>query len=163
MKLAILFVISLYVGLPSVVFLPMLTGNSIGSLVLCWLLWILIFLAAAVFVYLTGILCSVKAVRSDSETAAKMWKTMKLAAVPIYVLNFLFFISFGVMMLPGTVILGFVSGFICCSSIVLSGIAGITAIRKKASDGEKGINKIHYGLQVIPVLDVISTLILIRK
>lgn len=162
MKLAILFVISLYIGIPSVALMPVLVGNHIESTVLVWIILSVLFLAVTVFMFASGIACIIKAMNSDTESAARMWRTMKLSAIPIYVLNFLFFALFGVMMFPATVVMGFASGFFCCSSIVLSGITGITVIKKKLSDGVN-INKTHCILQVIPVPDIISTLILIRK
>lgn len=162
MKLAILFVISLYIGLPSIVLLPILIGNSVLSIALVWLCLILIFLAAAAFIYISGILSCVKVANSDVKSAVKMWRIMKLATVPIYVANFLFITTFGMVMFPATVIIGFASAFLCCSAIVLSGITGTAAIRKSASENEN-ISMIHYVLQFIPVLDVTDTLILLRK
>lgn len=162
MKRAVLFVVSLYIGLPAVILPPMFLADKIDSFILFWMIMVLIFLAAAAFVYLTGIMCAAEASGGDSKNAAKMWQTMKLASVPIYVLNFLFFALFGIMMFPGTVITGFVSGFLCCSGVVLSGITGVTAIRKISAEG-KIINSVHYVLQFIPVLDVVSTLLLIIK
>lgn len=162
MKLAILFVISLYVGIPSVALMPVLVGGNIESLALVWIIITAVFLAVTGFMFASGIACVIKTSNSDTRTAVRIWRIMKLASVPIYVINFLFFLLFGVMMFPGTVIIGFASGFFCCSGIVLSGIAGIIAIKEKTSDGVK-IGKIHYGLQIIPVFDVVSTLILIRK
>lgn len=160
MKLAILFIISLYIGIPSIALMPILIGNLVESAVLCWVILSAVFLAVTGFMFASGILSVIKAVNSDTKSAVRMWRTIKLAAVPIYVLNFIFFALFGVMMFPTTVIMGFASGFFCCSGIVLSGITGITAIKKAESDN---ISKIHYALQLIPVLDVISTLIIAAK
>lgn len=166
MSSAVFFIIVLYFGLPAVAVSPILIYNfissAVDSLLLFWLIIATLYLAVFALTVLSGLICIIKTQKSDSRHGLKIWRVQKLAAIPIYVLNFLFFCLFGVMMFPGTVITGLVSGCLCFLSVVLSGVTGIINI-KRNNPAKTEIGKIHYVLQLIPVLDVISTLVLIIK
>lgn len=165
MNSAIFFVIVLYVGLPTVALAPLLIYNLMdgtASMLIFWLIVAALYLTVFALTVLSGALCIIKTQKTDGKQSLKIWRTQKLAAVPIYVINFLFFCLFGLMMFPGTVITGFVSAFMCFLSVVLSGVTGIINI-KRNSLAQTDIGKIHYALQFIPVLDVISTFVLLIK
>lgn len=166
MSSAVFFIIVLYFGLPAVAVSPILIYNfissAVDSLLIFWLIIAALYLTVFALTVLSGSMCIIETQKTYGKQGLKIWRTQKLAAIPIYVLNFLFFCLFGVMMFPGTVITGLVSGCLCFLSVVLSGVTGIINIKRNIS-AKTDIGKIHYALQLIPVLDVISTLVLMIK
>ncbi len=166
MNSAVFFVISLYIGIPAITLLPMMLHDLISSISDSALLYLLamVVLFSAVFwlIVVSGLQCIRKAKSFNTHQSVKIWKIMKLAPVPVYVVNYLYFMTFGIMIFPASVPLGFASWVFCLLSVLLSGAAGIICFGKIGSVQVK-ISKIHYALQLLPVLDVISTLILIAR
>lgn len=99
----------------------------------------------------------------------KSWKLLKIGSIPFYILNFIYsFIvwfclvgaSRGIM-----IILVPIPIIITYSFIIQSGCIGAFYIRRlrKNPDIVINVNAIHYLLQFISILDIISTMILLHK
>lgn len=97
------------------------------------------------------------------------WKLLKLRSVPFYILNFLysFIIWFVLIGASRGILVLFVSipVFFTCSMIVQSGIFGVCVVRylSRLPGYEKRLAWIHYILQLISVLDLISTILILKK
>ena len=108
--------------------------------------------------------------KSESEALEKSWILLKIKTIPFYVLNFIYGLAYTVTLIGASrgmvVLLIFpllIPIWYTCAFIVQSGFFGaanVAMLRKKYGDN---ISLIHYVLQFIPVLDVLSTIILKSK
>ncbi len=104
--------------------------------------------------------------RGRTERLLSAWRTLKLGTVPFYVLNFLWSVlvwgavtaaSRGVFLL-----LAPVPVVITCLPVVQSGVTGWLSIRSLREEGRE-LSVVHSVCQFVPVLDVIDTLVLLRR
>ena len=104
--------------------------------------------------------------RNDMARLRSAWRTLKLGAVPFYILNFLWSVlawgaltaaSRGVFLLLVPIPIG-----LTWLMIVQSGVTGWLAIRCLRESGEDAAI-LHSVCQFLPVLDVLSTLLLLRR
>lgn len=134
---------------------------------------VLFYFTMILAVQITGWVCvgmAANAYRLNrTECLRSSWKLLKLYGIPFYVLNFLYsffawFILIGasrgimIILVPIPII-------ITCLMILQSGCVGIYYImhlRKTSDDGSKP-SGIHYLLQLLGVLDVISTIFLLHR
>lgn len=141
-------------------------------------IWATIFLIALVIsfvaVQIVGCLSAATAVKmyikSEYNPLKKSWLLLKLKTIPFYILNFIYDLAYIVVIIGasrGLAVMAVIPILLpiwyTCAFIVQSGFFGaanIATFRKKHGDK---ISLIHYFLQFIPVLDVFSTIILIRK
>lgn len=120
--------------------------------------------------------CAVGAYLQNKAAALKRgWKLLKLSSIPFYVVNFIYstfiwFLLIGasrgifLLLLP-------IPFCITCLMVFQGGCVGICHImllrrqRKEDSSGKISAapSAIHYLLQLIPVLDIISTIILLHR
>ncbi len=105
----------------------------------------------------------------DYEKLIQGWKLLKFWSVPFYILNFIF--SFVVWFVLIGASRGILFLFVpipilfTCSMIVQSGIFGICVVRylRRPADSERKPAWIHYILQLISVLDLASTVLILKK
>jgi len=173
-KSAKVFLAGMYVHLFLSVLIPVIvlffckdSWNVLGIGVL------LFYLAMISTVHIAGWVCVVRAVNAYHHNQADRlrsgWRLLKLYAIPFYVLNFLYsFLVWFVLIGASRGIMALlvpIPIIITCSMIFQSGCVGICYImhlRDTAENGSKP-SKIHYLLQILGVLDVISTVFLLCR
>lgn len=107
--------------------------------------------------------------RQDLQGLWSAWRLLKLWSIPFFVLNFLYSVlawfiivaaSRGIffMLLPIPIA-------ITCTLILQTGCVGCVAVKtlRSRSGPERRPDRVHYLLQLLPVADVISTLVLLRR
>ena len=160
---AIIFVITIYLTISITAVFPVLIKNffTIDSIVIFIIICILLLTAAFSGLILTGIRCAIKSAKRD-DIIEKAHIFVKLAPVPLFVINFIFLALFFPTLFPAIVFIIPVNGLMCCTAIAMSGLTGFRAFRKAEKEGVIA-KKYLLIFQFIPVLDVISTIILINK
>ncbi len=134
------------------------------------LVFYLVMIAA---VHLAGWICVAMAVianRKDQEGGLlRGWKLLKLGAIPFHLLNFLYsFLAWFVLIGASRgilILLVPIPVFITCILIIQSGIVGICYLKcrfKKQNDAERP-SGIHCVMQLLPVFDIISTVVILKK
>ena len=107
--------------------------------------------------------------RGEYEKIRSGWRLLKYASIPFYILNFIYsaavwFVligaSRGIMLIFVPIPIG-----ITCTMIFQSGCIGWCYIRffNRQREESKKLSWVHYVLQVVAVLDVVSTLLIARK
>ena len=131
-------------------------------------------LISFVAVQVVGWISAVTAVKmhfnSEHKALKKSWELLKLKTIPFYIFNFIYGIMYIILIIGasrGLAVMAVIPVLLpiwyTCSFIVQSGffgVANIITIRKKYGDH---ISVIHYVLQVLPILDVISTIAVLKK
>lgn len=174
MKSAKLYLLGLYlhlllsIGIPAGIFYFCSDGwNAFG-------IGLLLFYLTMIFAtLLTGCVCTVMSViayrKKEAEKLKTSWKLLKINTIPFYLLNFIysFFIWFILVGASRGIMIIFVPIPILITglTIIPGGVIGICLIRLLRSQSENPIKpaKIHYFLQMIFILDIISTIILLKK
>ena len=173
MKTAKLFLAGMYIHLVLSVAAP------IGILYLGWggagwgrsnSMLLLVYLLAIGMVQLLGWISVGAAVsayrRNDMACLLSGWRTLKLEAIPFYILNFLWSVlawgaiaaaSRGIFLLLVPIPIG-----ITWLMVIQSGFTGWLYIRCLRESGEDAA-VLHSVCQFLPVLDVLSTLLLLRR
>ena len=173
MKTAKLFLAGMYIHLVLSVAAP------IGILYLGWggagwgrsnSMLLLVYLLAIGMVQLLGWISVGAAVsayrRNDMACLLSGWRTLKLGAIPFYILNFLWSVlawgaiaaaSWGIFLLLVPIPIG-----ITWLMVIQSGFTGWLYIRCLRESGEDAA-VLHSVCQFLPVLDVLSTLLLLRR
>lgn len=173
MKTAKLFLAGMYIHLVLSVAAP------IGILYLGWggagwgrsnSMLLLVYLLAIGMVQLLGWISVGAAVsayrRNDMACLLSGWRTLKLGAIPFYILNFLWSVlawgaiaaaSRGIFLLLVPIPIG-----ITWLMVIQSGFTGWLYIRFLRESGEDAA-VLHSVCQFLPVLDVLSTLLLLRR
>lgn len=163
MKLARAYLIFLYLTLIGSIVFPMIVTPLLSDTATGALSTFKIVLIASVYIILwiitviLEIISIIKGLR-DKSKIIKLWKRLKLGAIPFYVINFIIIITFSTAFFPISIISDVLNCIMCIVMIIISGIAGVASVK---NSGFK--SKAHYILQFIPVLDVISTLIINKK
>lgn len=106
----------------------------------------------------------------DAEEMKKSWFLLKIKTIPFYILNFIYGLAYGVMLIGASrgmiwfVILPIIIPiWHTCSFIVQSGFYGVANILMLRKNNKKDISVIHYILQFIPVFDVFDTIVIREK
>lgn len=145
-------------------------GNATGAgLVVFYLLVFYLLMIAAV--QIAGWVCVAVGVvayrRNNAAELRQSWKLLKLWSIPFYVLNFLWsFLVWFVLVGASRGILFLlvpIPVIITCLMIVQSGCVGICYImllRKRYGNQPSGI---HYVLQLLSVVDIISTITILKS
>lgn len=134
---------------------------------------LLFYLAMIAVVQIVGWICVGCAAaayrRNRADQLRQGWKLLKLWSIPFYMLNFLYSLfawfilvgaSRGILFLLIPIPIA-----ITCLMIVQSGCVGICYImylRKQPENGGKPFG-MHYVFQLLSVLDIISTIVILRK
>ena len=94
------------------------------------------------------------------------WRTLKLWSVPFYILNFLWsFLVWGAITAASRGVLLILTPIPVCVTwlmVMQSGVTGWLAIRNLRETGTD-VSVLHSVCQFLPVLDVLSTLLLLRR
>ena len=109
-------------------------------------------------------------IKSEYDSLKKSWLLLKLKTIPFYILNFIYGVIYVIVLIGasrGLAVMAVIPILLpiwyTCAFIVQSGFFGganVASLRKKYCDS---ISLIHYVLQFIPVLDVLGTVILLKK
>ncbi len=102
---------------------------------------------------------------NDTENLTKMWLSLKLFNVPVFILNFFFCVitfSFGFMLFPLNIISTITNVIYVFMCVILTESVGCFAINALKKAGRK-IHSACYVFQFIPFWDVICTLIIKGK
>lgn len=141
-------------------------GNILDFLLILYLFSaVLVQIAGIVSVVAAGIACQ----EGKCEQLQKGWKTLKLYSIPFYVFNFIFSLLLYIALVTaagGLFILLPIPILFTCGLIAESGVWGIfyvKSLRRYWEEGVKLPSRIHFLFQMLPALDVISTLILLNK
>lgn len=177
MKLVKTFFVMLYVqlvlqyGIIPVMFLGM---DDTGEFKIWTHFYFAVVLISFVAVQVVGCISAVSAVKmhlnSEHEVLKESWLLLKLKTIPFYILNFIYGLAYIIGIIGasrGLVVMAVIPILIpiwyTCAFIVQSGFFGaanVAFLRKEYGDR---ISAIHYVLQFVPVLDVVSTLIVRKK
>lgn len=130
-------------------------------------------------VHLTGWISAgmaVSAYRSGEwEMLIKGWKLLKLSSIPFYILNFIYSLLAWIMLIGASrgllIFLVPIPVFLTCSMIVQSGIYGICVVRYlrrtakcgSASGAGGNLSAVHYVLQLVSMLDIVSTIMIVKR
>ena len=123
------------------------------------------------FVQALGVACAILAVKmylnSEKEELSRAWTLLKIKTIPFYVINFVICSFIGLMLTVATagllVIINVIMIWYTCAFIVQSGFYGAANVAMLRKEHGDDISAIHYVLQFVPVLDVISTIMLKKK
>lgn len=172
MKTAKIFLTMQYICLAGMTAIPLLISSviseevksSIPSLAKVLLLTLIIILLTVTLIIeiIASHKASELAKKDEKDKALKVWHQLKLISVPFYVITFFIYVLSAPLCFPLSLITVPLSFVFCWIMIIISGILGIKIIKKQKGENRK-ISPVHFGLQVIPVADVISTLILKKK
>lgn len=174
MKSARIFLAGMYFHLILSVIVPIgvlwMTGKGSGVGAIGLFLLYLLMVAA---VHVAGWICAGMAIaaykKGEPDKLKKAARLLKLGSIPFYILNFIYcFMVYGVLLGASRGMLFFIVPipiFFTCMLIVESGVVGICYVmwlRKYPQNGKRPW-AVHYFLQLISVLDMISTIVLLIK
>lgn len=179
MKLVKSFFVMLYIQLAlQYGILPALgygTDEATGEMKIWAIIFFIVLTISFIAVQVVGCLSAATAVKmyikSEYDPLKKSWLLLKLKTIPFYIFNFIYGLAYTVVLIGasrGLVVMAVIPILLpiwyTCAFIVQSGFFGaanIILLRRKY--GKEQISAIHYLLQFISVLDVISTIILLKK
>lgn len=103
--------------------------------------------------------------QNEGEKLRCSWKLLKLFSIPFYILNFLEWCFLIVASRGLLIFVVVIPGAITCMMIVQSGIVGIYYIKylRQRPENKGKPAAFHYVLQLISVLNVVSTVIILQK
>lgn len=162
MKRVNTFLILQYITLAGTIAVPLIVASFIsqdikkfipGLACIFLVLLVAVIIAATV---ITEIAC-VKRADSKPQALVKIWKKLKFLTIPFYVINFIVYVITAPITFPVSLFIFPLDGLLCLIMIIISGTAGIKAIKMLKQKGKK-ISGIHYVFQLLPVFDVLSTL-----
>lgn len=175
MKIAKVFLVSMYIQLIVSLVIPVSifiicgkTGwTAAGVLLLA--VFLLVILAVQITGWVGVGLAASTYHGGRYENLKKGWKLLKLGSIPFYILNFLYcFFVWGILVGASRgmlIILVPIPVIITCTLVVQSGCFGVYYVKYLRADRpkEERPSKVHYVLQLISGLDVVSTLCLLRR
>lgn len=150
------------------------TNEATGETKIWAIIFFVVLAISFIAVQIVGCLSAAAAVKmyikSEYDPLKKSWLLLKLKTIPFYILNFIYGVIYVIVLIGasrGLVVMAVIPILLpiwyTCAFIVQSGFFGaanVAMLRKKYGDN---ISLIHYVLQFIPVLDVLSTVILKSK
>ncbi len=173
MKSARAFLVGIYLHLLwciSIILVPIILKDSdlTGILMKYILYGIIVECLVVLIIGGVSVVCAkIAGKQGEHENVKKGWKLLKLATIPFYILNFAYSVfawgilvgasrGFAIFLVPIPIVF-------TCTMIVMSGLIGHTYIKYLKREKDIDISGIHNLLQLIPVLDIISTIIILRK
>ena len=172
MKSAKVFLCGMYLHLllsVMILLIAILKKGHTEFIVAMFLVYVVIMLSVLVSGWVS-VAMAVKVYRNkEYEKLEKGWLLLKYGSIPFFILNFLYSLfAWFIILVASRGFLVFLTPIpivVTCTMIFQSGCFGWCYIRymnsKRESDGK--ISKIHYVMQVVSILDVISTLLIKRK
>lgn len=178
MRSAKLFLAGMYMHLLLSISIPVLAIVSAAlfwtdTLAILFDFLILFYLLAVGVIHILGwisagfAVCAYRA--GEYEKLRQSWKLLKIWPIPFYILNFLYsFVVYGILVGASRgllLILVPIPVFITCSMVVQSGFHGICYVMflRKRPVPDQRPSEVHYAFQLVPLLDIVSTIILLRK
>lgn len=172
MKTARIFLAGMYLHLlfSVLVFLGILVYAANG-----WnkssVLILILYLLAIGFVQITGWIYVGAALKAygagEIEKLKKGWKILKLGSIPFYILNFLYSLFVWFLLVGASRGLFFllvpIPVFITSIMILQSGIAGVCYVKYLRDNAQEKPSSFHFVFQLLSVLDIISTILLLKK
>ena len=105
--------------------------------------------------------------RGETDRVLRAWRLLKLGSVPFFVLNFLYSVAVWFLIVAASrgIFLIFVPIpiAITCFFILETGCVGCVAVKALRRQPPPVPGKVHYFLQLLPVADVVSTLLLLHR
>lgn len=105
--------------------------------------------------------------RGETDRVLRAWRLLKLGSVPFFVLNFLYSVAVWFLIVAASrgIFLIFVPIpiAITCFFILETGCVGCVAVKALRRQLPPVPGKVHYFLQLLPVADVVSTLLLLHR
>ncbi|MCQ2471215.1 MAG: hypothetical protein MJ147_04165 [Clostridia bacterium] len=161
------FIITVSISIFLLIFLPIIFVISNSKIAFNFYIFSVAF--SFIFTLIFGIKNIIKSRQffkeNDTENLTKMWLSLKLFNVPVFILNFIFcviVISMGFIFFPLNIILTITNSVYVFMCVILTGIVGCFAIKQNKKAGKK-IHSACYVFQFIPFWDVICTLIIKGK
>lgn len=105
--------------------------------------------------------------KGETDRVFRAWRLLKLGSVPFFVLNFLYSVAVWFLIVAASrgIFLIFVPIpiAITCFFILETGCVGCVAVKALRRQPPPVPGKLHYFLQLLPVADVVSTLLLLHR
>lgn len=105
--------------------------------------------------------------KGETDRVLRAWRLLKLGSVPFFVLNFLYSVAVWFLIVAASrgIFLIFVPipVAITCFFILETGCVGCVAVKALRRQPPPVPGKLHYFLQLLPVADVVSTLLLLHR
>lgn len=161
------FIITVFFSVFLLIFLPIIFVISNSKIAFNFYIFSVAF--SFVFTLIFGIKNIIKSRQffkeNDAENLTKMWFSLKLFNVPVFILNFIYCVIIccaGFVLFPANLIIIFINSFYVLMCVILTGVVGCFAIKIDKKAGKK-IHSACYAFQFIPFWDVICTLIIKGK
>lgn len=105
--------------------------------------------------------------KGETDRVFRAWRLLKLGSIPFFVLNFLYSVAVWFLIVAASrgIFLIFVPIpiAITCFFILETGCVGCVAVKALRRQPPPVPGKLHYFLQLLPVADVVSTLLLLHR
>ncbi len=172
MKAAKLFLAGMYLHLIFSIIAPvgiLYIGWNVG-----WTPWNLALLAVYILVVVSVQVLGWVSVAAAVITAGNLdwdrlqdgWRTLKLKSIPFYILNFIWSVFVWLCLVGASrgvlIVLVPIPIILTWLMVIQSGVYGILLIRALRRQGER-VSPLHTLFQILPVLDVLSTWIMLRR
>ncbi|MDO5396992.1 MAG: hypothetical protein Q4G33_03600 [bacterium] len=172
MKSAKIFLCGMYLHLLLSIAVPSLgiIEKDVTESLMVFVLFYIIIILSVLAVGWVSVAMAVKACkRGEYEKVKSGWRLLKYGTIPFYIINFLYSLFVWFVLLVAS--RGFLIAVlplpitITCTMIFQSGCIGWCYIRylNRQTKNDEKISKIHYVMQVISILDIISTVLVLRK
>lgn len=159
-----------YAIIPLTLFNSELLFNSRILSTLYFVSLILFFIATQIVGWIAAVTAIKMYLNSETEILDKSWKLLKIKTVPFYILNFIYCIGYYFVLIGASrgmiwfvIIPMLIPIWYTCAFIIQSGFFGVASVVVLRKRFGNNISVIHYLLQFIPVLDVISTIAVRHK
>lgn len=163
------FLISMYVHLIMSVLTPIAilgfrNSKATGVILICYVLMI----CAVLIIGWVSVGMAVRSVKWGEYDNVKCgWKLLKYGSIPFYIINFIYSLVVWFVIVGASrgifIVLVPIPILITCTMIVQSGCFGWCCIYYLNKRNPGYISKIHYVLQIVSVLDIISTYQILKK
>ena len=174
MKSAKAFLIGMYVhlilsiGVPITIFLIASRGWNAPAIAL-FSFYLLMVGAVHLLGWISAGLAVSAYYKREYEKIWSGWRLLKLRSIPFYIVNFIYSFLVWFVLIGASrgilVLLAPIPVIVTCSMVVQSGIYGICvilALRKMPEYGGRP-TAVHYVLQLMSVLDLISTVVILKR
>lgn len=169
MKNGKIFLISMYVHLILSILTPIsILGFSNSKATGIILVFYVLMICAVLIIGWVSVGTAVMAIkRGEYEKVKSGWKLLKYGAIPFYIINFTYSLIAWLVLVGASrgifIVLVPIPILITGTMIVQSGCFGWCCIHYLNKQNSGYISKIHYVLQIVSVLDIISTFQVLKK
>lgn len=174
MKSAKIFLIGMYVhilfsiGLPiGMIFASRDSDGWNATMVALFVIYLIEVVAIQIIGWITVAFGVIASKKGQIEELKNSWKMLKFSSIPFFVVNFFYsFMVWTIIVAASRGILFFlipIPIFITCQMIVQSGMLGILYLNNLKKTQKESPSGVHYVLQLLSVLDVVSTFLILKK